>query len=290
MTDRPWSIDPGLAADLAAGLGWRPDDGVAALTARIPARVPCGSTAKVAAVGRGEVPPGADVDALARSVVAHLAAWDRRPAEGVPSPSWSCWVVAGLQAAVLEGAGVGPVQVAATRRIDDGSPVVDLHSAVVVEVDDTTLVCDPYFGLTATLPDEVGEAAGSISVGDELGDGAGLAVACETGGRWTADVRLPTWARALRYRLLAPSVDRGDVLALCAVSAVHSGVPSRPYARLHVDGAVIDARQDDGAAGIVRVHPGPRPGGVAAGTTTTVHRTWPDAADRFVALTGVRIT
>lgn len=104
----------GWRATWASSLDWAPADGVAALAARLPERIPAGSTAKLAAIARGHVPPGADVDDLAR------------------------------------------------------------------------------------------------------------------------------WEHGCTYRSLALSLDRGDVRALCAVSATHSGVPSRGYARLHGPGRVVE--------------------------------------------------
>ena len=102
MSERTWRIDPGLAADLAAGLGWDPGDGVAALTARLPEQVPAGSTAKLSAIAAGDVPPGADVDQLARALVDHQHALAAPPAGGAPSPSWSCWVFTSAMAALVD--------------------------------------------------------------------------------------------------------------------------------------------------------------------------------------------
>ncbi|MCU1352383.1 MAG: hypothetical protein JWM05_1592, partial [Acidimicrobiales bacterium] len=154
-----WRIDAGLARDLSAAVGWRPADGVAALMGRLPERVPCGSTAKLDAMAAGAVPPGADAGGLARRVVEHRAALADRPAGGAPTPSWSCWVTATLAATLLVDAEVGPVRVAAVRRVDERSPVVDLHAAVLVDDGAESWLGDPYFGLAVRVPDRPGGVA-----------------------------------------------------------------------------------------------------------------------------------
>lgn len=261
MSAHPWRIDPGLASDLAEAIGWSPTDGAGALTGRLPERVPAGSTAKLAAVARGEVPPGADGDGLARVVLDHQRAWDRRPDGGAPSPSWSCWVFTTLMASLVDWADLGPVRVAGVRRIDERAPVVDYHAAVVVGDGAEPLICDPYFGTSVALPPEPGRA--------NLVETTIATATAERGpdGAWFLESHLAHWEHGCRYRLLAPALDRGDVHAFCAVSVTHSGVPSKPYARLHVDGRVVDA--------VARAEAGV---------------TWEEAAEAFAASTGVRIT
>ena len=53
---------------------------------------------------------------------------------------------------------------------------------------------------------------------------------------WYLDAHLARWEQGCSYRAVAPSLDRCDVHAFCAVSATHSGVPMRGYARLHGPG------------------------------------------------------
>ena len=159
MSEHPWRIDRGVASDLAAVLGWVPAEGAAALALRLPERVPAGSTAKLAAVARGEVPPGSDADHLARVVLEAQLAWVDRPDGGAPSPSWSCWVFTTLMAALADWADLGPVSVAGMRRVDERAPVVDFHAAVVVGDGAAPLVCDPYFGTAVELPAEPGPTA-----------------------------------------------------------------------------------------------------------------------------------
>ncbi|CAN5820870.1 hypothetical protein BH23ACT2_BH23ACT2_18980 [soil metagenome] len=290
VADRSWLIDRALALDLAAALGWSPDDGVPALAALLPARVPCGSTAKLAAMDAGEVPPGSDPEAIARRILDHLAALASAPAGGAPSPSWSCWVLATVMAALVETSGLGATRVAATRRIDDRSPVVDFHSSVLVDgsgpTGHETWLCDPYFGTALTMPTDPGGATEVTLTGRRA------RVALEEEGRWTLEVALARWSSGLRYRVFAPVLDRGDVHALCAVSVSHSGVPSRPYARLHGAEGVLDVREDDVGAGVVADWRWPgraEPAGRRLGTTTTVHLCWAEAADTFADRTGVRI-
>ncbi|QXC63355.1 hypothetical protein KSP35_11515 [Aquihabitans sp. G128] len=274
MGERTWRIDAGVARDLAEALGWAGGDGPAALAVRLPERVPTGSTAKLAAVAAGEVPPGADVDALAKQVLAHQLAIGSAPPGGAPSPSWSCWVLATVMAALVDYAEVGPVRVAATRRIDEGAPVVDVHAAVVADVEGTTWACDPFFGIglpIPTAPDEVVEGTAGpcwAALGPEPDHG------------WDLSVRLDHWGTTLRYRVLGPALDRGDVHALAAVSVTHTGVANRPFARLHVDGRVVDASCDEDGHGRFTDHP----------AATEVLPTWADAVDAFAARTGTRPT
>ena len=282
MSERTWRIDPGLAADLAAGLGWDPGDGVAALTARLPEQVPAGSTAKLSAIAAGDVPSGADVDHLARALVDHQHALADPPERGAPSPSWSCWVFTSAMAALVDWADLGPVQVAALRRIDEAAPMVDFHAAVVVGDGVTPLVCDPYFGAVVELPAEPGHTEVA-----RLGP-ATAAVARGADGGWLLDTHLGRWAEPLRYRLVAPALDRDDVRAFCAVSAVHSGVPSRPYARLHRPGpTVVDVTAHEGGGAAVRTWEDAAGEGVE---TVEERATWEQAAADFAARTGVRIT
>jgi hypothetical protein len=293
VEDRPWLIDRVVAADLGAALGWSPEQGAARLATLLPERVPCGSTAKLAAMAAGEVPPGADPEAMARSILDHLNERADAPAGGAASPSWSCWVLATVMAALVETSGSGPVRVAGTRRIDDRSPVVDIHSAVLIDGqgDDglrheglTSELCDPYFGTSLPLPTVSGETT-------EVGlAGRHARVELERDGRWTHEVRMGRWTGGLRYRVFAPVLDRGDVHALCAVSVSHTGVPSRPYARLHLADGVLDVREDDTGAGVVTHWRPPGPGRDREALTTTAERpTWNEAAEDFAGRTGVRI-
>lgn len=272
-----------MARDLGDALGWSGDHGAAALAARLPEQVPCGSTAKLAAVARGEVPPGAEPDDLARRILAHVTASASAPAGGAPSPSWSCWVTATVTAALLDAADVGPVRVAATRRVDERAPDVDLHAAVLAGAGAATVLCDPYFGLAVGLPADTGPDVGA-SATETRATGTATVTRAVDGFGWELAVRMGAWADGLRYRLLGPDLDRGDVRAMCAISVPLSGVPSRPYARLHRAGTVLDVRRDEAGAGVVgEAAPG-------ADAVPTVHPTWEAAVADFADRTGVRIT
>lgn len=265
---RPWAIDAGLARELSDALGWRAADGPSALAALMPAFVPMGSTAKLAAIDRGEVPPGADVEALARSVLGGRTA----------SPSYSCWVASTVMAALVDGAGLGPVHVAATRRCDAAAPMVDFHAAVVVDdPDGGSWICDPYFGVSVALPAEA-EARASAT-----GSTGTTAATRSTDGGWHYDLGLDVWDIVLRFRCFGPALDRGDVRAMAAVSVTHTGVPLRPYARVHLGDGIDDASEAADGTGVLHRWT------AAEGRQEHVVASWPDAVEVFAERTGTRI-
>ena len=275
--DRPWRIDAGLARELGDAIGWRPDDGVAALPPLMPAAMPMGSTAKLAAIAAGEVPPGADPGALARRALDHLGDRAAAPAGPSASPSWSCWVASTVMAALVDGAGLGPVHVAATRRSDPGAPMVDFHAAVQVVDDGVTWVCDPYFGAAVALPSEAGATATAVGP-------LGVASAERSAdGGWTFDLGWDVWDVVLRFRLFGPALDPGDVQAMAAVSVTHTGVPLRPYARLHLGDEIADASEAADGTGVL--HSWTR----EAGRSEQVVGSWDEAVEVFAEHTGVRV-
>lgn len=300
VSERPWSIDPELASDLAAALSWAPADGAGVLARRFAERIPTGSTAKLAAVAEGRVPPGAEVDALAHQILGGLRG-DRRE-----SPAWTCWVVSSVFASIVDTLGPGTARVAALRRIDDRSPVVDIHSVVIAEGaaersdEASTWVCDPYFGTAVALPgalldvDEPSAArrASPIALATHASppdEHAGAcAVTLEDDGRWTFEVRLRIWEGWLRYRVLAPQLDRADLAAFCAISATHSGAPDFAYARLHRPGGMDTVRVDPDGTTTCSRRSWDGPAGPVSDERTTV-RTWPEGVAAFAAATGVTI-
>lgn len=279
--ERPWMVDAGLARALVDAIGWRADDGVAALAARMPVAAPMGSTAKLAAIAAGEVPPGEDPGPLARRLLEHLEARSSGAPDGAPSPSWSCWVASTVMASLVDAAGLGPVHVASTRRSDAGAPTVDFHAAVQVVDSRSTWICDPYFGAAVELPVAPGATA---SMHGPLG--SARAERSSDGG-WTLDLGWEVWGIVLRFRLFGPALDPGDVRAMAAVSVTLSGVPLRPYARLHLlDGdevRIVDASES--AEGFGVLHAWTR----SAGRSEQTVATWPDAVAAFAEQTGVRI-
>lgn len=270
--DGRWTIDGGLARELSAALGWRPDEGAGALAARIPERVPMGSTAKLTAIAAAEVPPGADPEPLARQLLAQLSG-------GLPSPAYSCWVACTVMAALVDAADLGEVHVASTRRSDGGAPIVDFHGAVRVEAGGEAWVCEPYFGAAIALPARAGVRA---AVRGPLGT---VAAERSADGGWAYDLGWDLWDDlVLRFRLLGPALDPGDVRAMAAISVTHSGVPLRPYARLHVGGGITDASQSEDGTGLVHTWL------PSTGRTELSTATWADAVEVFAARTGVRVT
>lgn len=281
-SERPWMIDAGLARSLSEAIGWRPEDGVGALAALMPAAAPMGSTAKLAAIAAGDVPPGEEPEPLARRMLDHVEARSAGTAAGTlggaPSPTWSCWVASTVMAALVDAAGLWPVRVASTRRSDAGAPVVDFHAAVQVSGDDGgTWICDPYFGAALVLPAAPGATA---SVTGPLGTAS--AVRSDDGG-WVFDLGWEVWDVVLRFRLFGPALDPGDVRAMAAVSVTLSGVPLRPYARLHLGDAIVDASESAEGTGVL--HAWTR----EAGRTEQVVGSWAEAVEAFAERTGVRV-
>lgn len=274
MPASPWRIDPGLARDGAALLGWDPAAGPEALVSAMGRRLAAGSVAKLAAMAADDVPPGWDPTAVLRSLLD-----DARVERG--SPSWSCWVFCTVYAALVETTGVARARVAATRRIDERAPLVDFHSSVLL--DDgagATTLCDPYFYVTLGGPgtDEV----------EAMGDTVWALRTDEADGRWSYRVHHARWGTPLRYRSLGTDLDRGDVHAFCAVSVRFTGVVARPSACLLTDDGMVDARgNEDGTATVRHViaeHPG-------QSWSATLHREvlpdWPAALARLHARTGI---
>lgn len=274
-----WRIDRGLATALGDVIGWSPGDGAGALVVALTGRLPVGSTAKLEAVAAGEVPPGADAVALAARVVADAEA-------GVAGPSWSCWVMSTLHAALLETSGVARAEVVATRRIDRRAPPVDVHSAVVADDGTATWICDPYFGLV--LPGPGSDEVEVIERGlwGLRSDGPGPAGT----SRWSYRVAGRRWPEQLRYRVLAPSLDPGDVRGFCLVSVTHSGVPPRPNARVRdLEGSVEAWTNDDGTATVRRWRWGGADGLWAPDAERHDLPSWVAATEVFTDLSGVPV-
>lgn len=223
-------IDDRLAGDVLAAIDAGPSAGVEELVGRFRAWLPAGSTAKWAAVDRGEIPPGTDP---ATALEARLA--------GSPA-SWSCWPYCTGLGALLAAAG-HDVRIAVEHRRAGGQvPLVDYHSVLVV---DGALV-DAYLGPSAPVrpgEDVVRPDAWAAWVPgarpDHLGARAGGSV--------------------FRYRQLGDHLDRRDVEAFCAVSVTHTGVGRRRTAHILRDGRQWFVREARDGGGELRVSEGPNP-------------------------------
>jgi len=271
----PWRVDAGLARELAELVGWDPGDGPGALVAALAARVPAGTTAKLAAVAAGQVPPGADPEAIARQIVT-----DR--VEGRPTPAWSCWALCTVLAALVDTMGGGGARVVALRRIDGRAPEVDLHSVVLVPHAGATLLCDPYFAAVVGGPGTPQRERAHLGVWAQRTD--------EADGRWTYEVGHGRWRHRLRYRVLGPALDRGDVRACCAISVVHSGVPPTPFAGLWRDDLAVDAHTHSGGGCAVREWRRAGPDAVWEGEVTlTEHPDWAAATADLATRTGIAV-
>lgn len=268
---RPWRMDAGVARDLAELVEWTPGEGPVALVGALADHIPVGTTAKLEAVATGDVPPGANPEAIARRVLDDRAA-------GRPGPSWSCWAMSSLMAALGQTVADVPAQLAAVRRIDERSPPVDLHSVVVVD----GAICDPYH--CAVLPGPGGPQSEGVH------RGVWAQRTDEPDGRWSFEVAHGRWSTRLRYRLLARVTDGGDVAALCAISATHSGLPPRPIACVWRADVAVDAFVHEAGGAAVREWRRATPGAVWEGTESrTEHPSWASAVEDLSARTGLSV-
>jgi hypothetical protein len=189
------------------------------------AAVPFDPVAKALAMLEGRPPPGDDpVEVAERWLHTRLG-----------SPCWGHITVLG---GILDAAGVH-VTAGVDRMLRDD--IVDFHAFLVVRDGDETFVLDPIHPSGAALPLVPG-AAGThpvYRVGISEDDG-----------------RLVHWfaqphdnSRAGRYVVLSTKMDRADVRAFCAVSAVYSGVGRRFFQRrVHHDAFVTARPTDNGTA------------------------------------------
>jgi hypothetical protein len=217
-----WTVPPQVASALAAAAGiTRPGDPTHVATA-LSAWLPGGSVAKLDAMAHGRVPPGADVAGCAAAIL-----------EG-PVTAWSCWVHAGLTAALLNDAGVAST-VTVLRRVDEASAPVDFHAVVTSRTPHGPVLTDPYHG------------AGAMDVDAGSTTPAGRLVTAELipGSRPELAIRLVT-GHQLHYRFLG-HVDRTDAAAFCELSTTHSGVHgSRAAHRIGATTALWLNEQPDG--------------------------------------------
>lgn len=271
---RRWVGDRALVGELASVLGWDPADGLDRLVAALSRGVVAGSTAKLAAMRRGEVPPGADPQAIARSLLAAASGTEAHHA-------WSCWPMTTVAATLVATAGLGRARVVALRRIDRRSPPFDVHSAVLVETSGTTWLVDPYFSVVLGGP-----GADPVETVDR---GAWAMRTDEPDERWSLRVASGRWPDQLRYRVLGVDLDAGDVAALCAVSTTHSGTPFRPTARVRTADSLVEAWATEAGAGGVRERRWGSPDGLWGAADRLDLASWADAARELGDRTGFRL-
>jgi hypothetical protein len=210
----PWPVASALAAAAGITRPYDPDHVATALAAWLPG----GSAAKVDAMAEGRVPPGADTAACAEAILTGTVT------------AWSCWVHAGLAAALLSEAGIAST-VTVLRRIDRASAPVDFHAVVTSETSRGPVLTDPFHGAGAMDLTNGSTTPARRLVTAELVPGVRPELAvCTAGG-----------AR-LRYRLLG-DVDPGDAAAFCELSTTHSGVTGPRSA--HRIGATTAVRLND---------------------------------------------
>jgi hypothetical protein len=198
---------------------------IAALYRSWCAAVPFDPVAKALAMVEGRTPPGDDPVEVA----------ERWLHTGLGSTCWGHVTVLG---GILEAAGVR-VAAGVDRMLRDD--IVDFHSFLVVHDGENALLLDPIHPSGEPLPLVAGTQGNhpAYEVGLDEVDG-----------------RLVHWfaqpldgSRAGRYVVLSTAMDRADVRAFCAVSAVHSGVGRRFFQRRVLPDAFVVARPtEDGTA------------------------------------------
>jgi hypothetical protein len=235
--------------------------GAALLLEHLAQTMPTGSTTKLAAIARDEVPPGADPVAVAEAWLAQ------------PGWAWSCWGISTLYAALVERAGTSlRAEVVGARRIDPSAPPVDVHSVVVLHEGDRQWLTDPYFGI-GPIPAPGGDRIRPGSWGEAFLEGPTWWTACgSAAGRSVA-----------RYRTFTHALTPGDVEALCRVSVTHSGVSPRPRAYLATPDGSMSATED--REGRVVLRRWRLPAGQVWGADPAVDAlaSWADAEERIAA-------
>ncbi len=221
------SIDPVLAGEVLQTIGVADGADVETVVTAFRGWMPAGSTAKWAAVDRGEDPPGADPG---HALTARL--------DGSHA-SWSCWAFCTGLGAVLAAQG-HDVRIA-VEHLRSGAqvPLVDFHSVLVV---DGALV-DAFLGPSAP-----------VAPGDDV-------TRPDAWASWVPGVRpdhLGTrgGSSIFRYRQLADHLDERDVRAFLAISATHTGVGRRRTAHWLVDDRLWFVREGDDGASALRVTAG----------------------------------
>lgn len=233
MADRYPRIDDALAREVLDAIGVSPDDDVESVTRRFRTWLPAGSTAKWAAVDRGELPAGADpTTALEARLDGSLA-------------SWSCWPLCTGLGGVLGALG-HDVHLAVEHRRGGGQvPLVDHHSVLVVD----GCLLDPYLGPSAPVPP-----------GHDVTrpDGWGAWIPDERSAR-PDHLGASGGGRVFRYRQLADHLDDRDVVAFCAISVTHTGVGRRRTSHWMRDGSLWFLREGDDGTAELRVTEGTGP-------------------------------
>jgi hypothetical protein len=200
-------------------------EGIAALFRSWCARVPFDPVAKALAMVEGRTPPGDDPVEVA----------ERWLQTGLGSTCWGHVTVLG---GILEAAGVR-VAAGVDRMLRDD--IVDFHSFLVVHDGEDALLLDPIHPSGDPLPLVAGALGNHPDYEVRLDDIEGRLV------HWCAPRHDD--ARVSRYVVLSTTMDRADVRAFCAVSAVHSGVGRRFFQRRIPTDAFVTARPtEDGTA------------------------------------------
>ncbi len=208
---------------------------VAGLSTELSMRLPRGSEAKLAAIERGEPPPGSDPEVSARLHLEH-------PTVGV-----SCWVQSGLVAALASQLdGVERAGVMVLSRVDPTAPAVDFHGSAVVETPSGRVISDPYFDADA-VPDDGGIAHGPGSA-VEVTDVDGTVV-LSVSQCWSVGT--------LRYRQVSGALAPRHTEPFCRLSATYGSVHNRSLGLRTPSGRVNVAPAGDAGYRVTRWELGP---------------------------------
>ncbi len=221
------AIDESLADEVLRAVGVDRCSDVETVVTAFRGWLPAGSTAKWAAIDRGETPPGHDPRT---ALGARL---------GGSYESWACWPVCTGLGAILRAQGHDVRLAVEHLRAGQQVPLVDYHSVLVVDGE----LVDPFLGPSApvapgadvTRPDAWASWVPGVRP-DHLGCRGGSSI--------------------FRYRQVADHLDGRDVEAFCSISATHSGVGRRRTSHWLRDGRLWFVREDDDRSATLRMTAG----------------------------------
>jgi hypothetical protein len=193
--------------------------------------VPAGRSAKLEAMAAGLRPPGADIDAVARSVISG------------DNTSWTCLPTAALLAGTINAiwANRYTAHVALSRRCDaQAQHPIEIHATVTIVDEHNLWLCDPYHGCgPATVSRGTGSATRPCA--------AARWEAGPWGWRSTVQVtRADGDSSELGYEQFADSVNAPTLDMVAAITAQPGATQPKWYAKLFTPSGVARMHSVDG--------------------------------------------